>query len=103
MSSEKRKRSKKQPQTSRIYEIFVGSYINIAVKSLKNATSGGKISNLMIAGYFLDECEEYFYLGDNPGSVFAAVKKDDVASIMLSNEEVELMNQIDVPEGTEVQ
>lgn len=99
MPSEKNVRQKKLPSTySRIFEEFVGNYVTIAVKSLKGDGGGKKITNIMLAGYFLDECEEYYYIGENTSEIFAAVKKDEVATIMLGGEDH--MTDIDIPEGS---
>jgi hypothetical protein len=100
MSSEKRKQQKNQPQItySRIFEEFAGSYVTIAVKSLKGDGGGKKVTNIMLAGYLLDECEDFYYIGESAAEIFAAVKKDDVATIMLGGEDH--VTDIEIPEGS---
>jgi len=105
MSSGQESKPKKRPKkSSLLYDIFVGTYVNIALKNIKGGSSRpGKIANLMFAGYLLDEDEEYFYIGQTSDEVYAAVKKEEVAAIMLSDEEGDLMAEIEVPEGQGVQ
>ena len=102
MSSGNGERLKKQKKSySRMYEIFAGEYVTIVVKTIKGG-SKGKIINLMLAGYLLDECENYVYIGENAHEIFACVKHNEIASIMrgdLSGEE----GAIELPEGTEIQ
>lgn len=93
---------KKDASYSRLFEEFAGSYITIAVRSLKGSQKTNKIiANVMLAGYLLDECEDYYYIGENSKEIFAAVKKTDVSTIMLGGEGAE--NNIDLPEGSEMQ
>ena len=96
-NAERLKRSKKS--YSKVFEIFGGEYVTMVVKSIKGGTKG-KIINLMLAGYFLDECETFYYIGENQHEVFACVKKEEVASLMLGDASEE---GISVPEGQEVQ
>ena len=91
--------SEKIASYSTLFEHFAGSYVTIAVKSLRGASSNKKITNVMIAGYLLDECHDYFYIGDTPTEVYAAVRKDDVISIMSGGED----NDIELPEGQGMQ
>lgn len=88
---------------SRMFESFAGSYVTIAVRSLRAnpKAANNVIANLMLAGFLLDECEEYFYLGENAKEIFAAVKKSEVMSIMMGGEAAD--PQINIPEGTEIQ
>jgi endo-alpha-1,4-polygalactosaminidase (GH114 family) len=71
----------------------------MVVKNIKGGTKG-KIINLMLAGYFLDECESFYYIGENQREVFACVKKEEIASIMMGDASEEGLS---VPEGHEVQ
>ena len=45
-----------------------------------------KIDNLALGGYLLDECEKYYYIGETPMEVTAAVTKESVAAIILATE-----------------
>lgn len=105
MPSEKGKRKKKQQQTySLLFEIFCGSYVNIFVKNIKSsATRAGKVNNVMLAGFLLDEDEEYYFLGQTPEEVFCAVAKSEMAAMMTADEGAELLEEIEVPDGQEVQ
>lgn len=91
-------------KTSMLFDIFCGNYVNIFVKNIKSHEGRpGKLSNVMLAGYFLDEDDSYVFLGQSPDEVFCAVNKDEIASIIIAEEGEELMDLIDVPEGQEVQ
>ena len=92
---------KKETAYTRLFELFAGTYVTIAVKSLRGVTSSKKISNVMLAGYLLDECETFYYIGDTPTEVFAAVRRDDVISIMMGREGD--METVEIPEGQSVQ
>jgi hypothetical protein len=104
MTSENEKKQKKQQTSSALFETFVGSFISVMMKNLKAySTQNKKISNLLLSGYLLDECDDYFYLGESGDAVTGAIRKDEIAAIMMGDEVVELFDKIDVPEGTEVQ
>ena len=100
MSSENGERLKKSRKNySRAFEVFGGEYVTLVVKSIKGGNKG-KIINLMLAGYLIDECEDYFYIGENMSEIFASVRKDEVASFMKGDASEE---GISVPDGQEVQ
>lgn len=86
-----------------VFDMFVGSYIHLVIKGIKADTGGGKISNMRFAGYLLDEDDLHYFIGQEATSVYAAVKKDEVAAILLHDEVEDLMEQVEVPEGQEVQ
>lgn len=67
-----------------MYEIFAGEYVTIVVKSIKGGDRG-KIANLMLAGYLLEECPEFLYIGKAANEVFACIKRDEIASIMVGD------------------
>lgn len=97
-------RKKRLSSYSLLFEIFCGNYVNIFVKNIKSVGGRqGKINNVMLAGFLLDEDDEFYFLGQTPDDVFCAVKKDEIAALMLGEEGIELMEQIEVPDGQEVQ
>jgi len=103
MNSEKGKRLRKpKPTFSRLYDTFVGNVVTIIVKNVKGyGGTAAKVSNLMFAGYMLDECDEYIYVGQTADSVSAAIKKDEIATVVLGD----TLDQedIELPEGSEMQ
>jgi hypothetical protein len=102
MNSESGERLKKQKKnSSRMFEVFAGEYVTIVVKTIKGG-SKGKIINLMLAGYLLDECENYVYIGENPHEIFACVKHNEIASIMMGDLS-EAGVSLEIPEGSEIQ
>ena len=94
---------KVKKKNSMFFKTFVGSYLNIFVKSLKSYGRQNKISNVLLAGYLLDEDDDYIYIGQSSEEIFSAVKKDDIAAVTVAEEGEELMDLIDIPEGQEVQ
>lgn len=70
---------------SKIFETFSGSFVSIIVKNMRGSGQD-KINNLALGGYLLDECEEYYYIGETPMEVTAAIKKDSVAAVILAVE-----------------
>jgi hypothetical protein len=86
---------------SRIFEEFAGSYVTIAIKSLKGYSTNKKIANVMMAGFLLDECENFYYIGETAKEIFAAIKKEEVLTVMLGGEAEEV--DIEMPEGAEMQ
>jgi hypothetical protein len=98
------KKEKRAPESySRLFENFAGSYVTVAVASLKanSKLSNKVITNVMIPGYLLDECDMFYYLGENAEEIFAAVRKDHVSTIMLGGENAP--GQIEMPEDSEMQ
>jgi hypothetical protein len=83
-------------KTTKVFETFVGSYVSVAVKNMR-ANSKGKIANLLLMGYLLDECETFFYLGETDKEVTVAVARTDVVAMMSAAEVAEL----DFPMDTE--
>lgn len=97
-------KKKARKSYSAVFDIFAGSYVNIALKNIKGENSKpGRIANLMFAGYLLDEDTEYFFIGQEADAVYAAIKKDEVAAIIMGDEVTSLMEEIDVPDGQSVQ
>ncbi len=105
MPSEKGSKTKKRRSTySRVFETFAGAYLNFIIKGIKAAdVRPGKITNLMFAGYLLDEDELHYFIGQTPDEVYAIIKKDEVAGIMISDEVGDLMNEVKLPEGQDLQ
>lgn len=66
---------------SKVFGKFAGSYVSVAVKGMKGS-SKGKIANLLLMGYLLDEDEDYFYIGESQQEVSVAVLRSDVVAIM---------------------
>ncbi len=87
MALKKEKQQKKQLMTSRLYDIFVGQQVNLFVKNISMSNGEGQAASVIIAGYLLDECEDFFYIGSSPLEVYAAIRKLDVASVTLSDVE----------------
>jgi len=87
---------------SRVFEQFAGDFVTITLRSLKGGSRRDKVvANVMIAGYLLDECEEFYYIGETVKEIFAAIKKVDVNAIMLGGDEKEA--GMEIPEGMEMQ
>lgn len=87
-----------------LYEIFCGNYVQVFVKSLKaSSEKKGKVNNVILVGYLLDEDKEYIFLGQTPDDVFAAVKKDEIAAINLTDEGELILEEINIPEDQEMQ
>lgn len=84
-------------KTSKIYEMFVGAHVNVVLKDVKMDDSRNRSSNLAVGGIFLDEDEEWVYLG-TPDEVNTALKKDVIAAVFA--ETVELEGTFDKPAGT---
>jgi hypothetical protein len=100
----KEKQRKKRPKSySLLFQNFAGHFVTISVKNIK-AGSGrsGKIMNVMVAGILLDEDNEYLFLGKDGDGIYAAVKKDEIASVMLTEDGSDIYD-IDIPPGSEVQ
>jgi hypothetical protein len=88
--------------TSKLFATFMGNKITIVVKSIKGTGSGSGLTNLMLVGTMLDECSEYIYLGqDQDDAIYAAVKKDEVATLIMGDysEDLAVMEQEGAPDG----
>lgn len=104
MSSEHEKKQKKTQVTfSRVFEVFVGNYVEVIIKSIKLRHSDGISSNMAIGGYLLDECDRYFYIGITPHEISSAILKSDVITMNISSEGSSIMDNIEVPDGQEIQ
>jgi hypothetical protein len=80
--------SKKVPETSTLlYATFVGLNVDIIVRSVK-AKMGNMMTNMAICGFLLDECEEFYYVGENANEVSTAVRKNEVVTVSLSSGEL---------------
>lgn len=80
--------SKKLPETSTLlYATFAGYCVDIIVRSVR-AKINGITTNMVMSGFLLDECEEFYYIGDNANEVSAAVRKIEVVTINLTREEL---------------
>lgn len=90
---------KKNTSYSRIFEQFAGDYITISLKSLRSNPKNKAIANVMMAGYLLDECEEFYYIGETVNEIFAAIRKSEVNAMILGGGETD----IELPKGTELQ
>jgi len=100
MSSGKGKSQKRRKTSnSKMYDVFVGSYVTVAVKDLLGLNSKeSKFANLMIGGLMLDECETYIYLG-SAQEVSTAIRKDQVIGIFVDTEGL-VEESEEVPPGT---
>lgn len=85
------------------FETFAGHYVHLVVEKLHGAAEEGGMINLRLAGYMLDEDEDYFFIGSTAEEITSAIKKSCVAAIIIKDEVEDLMNQIDVPSDQEVQ
>lgn len=94
------------PNFSRAYDVFVGTMVTLVVRGIKGR-SQGKITNIMLGGYLLDECEDYFYIGASSLEIHSAVKKIDVSAIISGDiggqpQDEESDDDFEVPEGSAV-
>lgn len=94
MDSENEKLPKK---ISKIYEMFIGTHVNIVLKDVRMSDSQDRSSNMAVGGIFLDEDEEWVYLG-TVNEVNTALKKDVIAAVFA--ESVELEDAFAKPPGT---
>lgn len=103
MRSGKKEPKKKSPSSySTVFQIFAGSYVNLVIKNIKG-NNRGNITNLMFAGYLLDEDETHYFVGQTTEEVYLAVRKEEVSAIMISDEVKELMDSVEVPSDQEIQ
>lgn len=103
LGSVKRKR-KLTTSYSLLFKNFAGCYVTIAVKNIRAVGARpGRVANVMLAGFLIDEDNEYLFLGKEDNEIYMAVKKDEVASIMLTDEVEDLLSSIEMPPGSEVQ
>ncbi len=84
---------------SKLFLTFAGNYVSLVMKNMRGK-SNTKIANLMLAGYLLEECDDYYYLGETPEEAAVAVRKSDVAAVMMASE---LEESIEIPDDFEVQ
>jgi len=81
-----------------MYDIFIGSYITVAIKDLLGMNEkNSKFANLMIGGLLLEECDTYIYLGSN-GEITTAIRKDQIIGIFLDSDG--LVQEEEIPLGT---
>lgn len=64
--------------TDRLFDVFAGSFVYIMIKPSVKGKS------YAFQGYLLDHCPDFVYLGTDPSSIFAAVIKDEILSVSLS-------------------
>lgn len=103
MASGKEKPKKKlRSSYSAVFEIFAGTYVNLVIKNIKG-NNKGNITNLVFAGYLLDEDVNHYFLGQTTEEVYAAVRKEEVTAIMISDEIKDLMEQMELPDGENLQ
>lgn len=91
------------PKVSRAYDIFVGTMVTLIVRGIRGKEQG-KVTNIMLGGYLLDECDNYFYIGANSLEIHSAVNKRDVAAIISGDAESlqqdEFNLDFEVPDGS---
>ena len=98
MSLKKRKPSKKPSQNySRVYETFAGHKLVFLLKHVRGS-SAGAILNVTFEGYLLDECDKFYYIGNEPTEVTGALPKDGVASMIISTDDTDSF-ELEIPEG----
>lgn len=93
-----------EPKFSRAYDVFVGTMVTLVIRGIKGRDSG-KITNIMLGGYLLDECDQYYYIGASSLEIHSAVAKRDVAAIISGDVEPrtdEFDEDFEVPEGSSV-
>lgn len=83
---------------SQCYTTFAGNHVTIYVKGIRGGNKG-KVMPLAFVGYLMDECSEYFYLGESPEEVSACIKKQDVGAIMITEDATLAATEDDIPEG----
>lgn len=98
MSSGRGKRPKNKRKTSKdkLYETFVGSYVNVVVRAIKAVDQRHRLGNLTVAGILLDEDAKYIYLG-SPDAISTAIPKDLIGVVLEESVEMDVM---DIPPGT---
>jgi hypothetical protein len=80
--------SKKVPENSTLlYATFSGYCVDIIVRSVR-ARINNVTSNMVLSGFMLDECDEFYYVGETPAEVTAAIRKIEVVTINLAREEL---------------
>lgn len=94
----KRLKKKTIQESDRFFSIFAGEFVKVFLKNSVEETiesEQGAISQnspLSLTGYLLDFDERYYYLGDNPNQVYAAVAINEVILI----QEVKPMDSMDL-------
>lgn len=102
MSSGKEKLPRKRKiSNTKMYNIFVGVYVTVAVKDLLgigNNSKDVKFANLMVGGILLEECDSFIYLGSADG-INAAIPKNQVVGIFVDVDEI-MDPEESIPPGT---
>lgn len=90
------KKKRRTKSKSKMYDTFVGAFVNVVLKGVEAVDQRTKITNLTIAGFLLDEDTEYIYLG-SADEITTAVTKDSIAVVLAESVE---MDVIDIPPGS---
>ncbi len=75
---------------------FIGEYVEIICKTPDTTTK------LQVTGFLLDHDADYYYIGQNPIEVHAAVKKEIVEIIYISEETdsaTEMLHEMEIPDN----
>lgn len=99
-----KKRKAKVASKSKLLKNFKDRFVTISIKDVKSRSAVGRTTNLAFIGYLTDEDEENLFLSqEQGGQVYAAIPKTQNAGIIATDEVEFLMENIQLPEGSEVQ
>lgn len=81
-----------ESKKSKLFDTFVGEYVSVIVKGTKGQKDA-KVANLVLTGYLVDECSEYYYMGEETMEVTASIRRTDV-SVMMINRDGDLFDEV---------
>lgn len=92
--------------TDTFFDIFAGEFVSITTKLQQKVTQQTEEnvlqseSFLSIQGFLVDKDDLYYYIGDKPNSILAAIKINEVVHVEITQEEnvfTNILEQLDVP------
>jgi len=106
MSLKRKGQQKKRQKTqafSKMFTTFAGDQLAILIKNVRGQNSG-RILNVTMEGYLLDECEEYIYIGHTPEVITGAIRKTEISSVIAGGFTVNdaEVADIEIPEGGDI-
>lgn len=72
----------------KLKKYFIGKYISLITRSIRGTQkSHGDVftGNHVIEGLYVDEDQEYIFLGDGDGDVVDAISKRDIVRVFINN------------------
>lgn len=93
-------------QIDMFFDIFAGEFVSITTKLQQKITQQTEEnilqseSFLSMQGFLVEKDDLYYYIGDKPNSVLAAIKINEVVHIEITQEEnvfTNILDQLDVP------